>query len=629
MGQADASEGPSVAGNGIMSSGGGPLGFSALARIWKQFMRRHAGRFALAVIFVGFASAFYALEVYMIKFVFDDLLNPKADSQARSSFLEAAHRIGLDRVLPLDREHLFLTIPAALILIFFVKGFFNYFGKYWMDGVGLATITDLRDVLYAKILKQGQDFFARYPTGTLISRLLNDIERMKTAVSEKLTELMNAAFSVIALVTSALVQDWHLTLLSFVTIPLVVIPVVQFSRRLRRTSMKSQEQMAHLADQMKETITGVRIVQMFRMEEEEARRFTLANHALLKVNLKATRVMALTTPLMEFIGGFAVAGILYYGHFAILKGHTSMGAFGAFLATLYALYVPIKKLSQANNIVQQAVAAAERSVELLDREEAILEVPGAAPLPPFHEAIRYGGVTFSYDGERNVLDRLDLVVPKGQILAIVGPSGSGKTTLVNLLPRLFDVKAGGVTIDGRDVREVTLASLRSQIGIVTQETVLFNDTVAANIAYGNPTPSPDHIRAAAKEALAHDFIEAMPAGYDTVIGEGGFSLSGGQRQRLAIARALFKDPAILILDEATSALDSESEYLVQQALFHLLKGRTTLVIAHRLATVLNAHRIVVLDGGKIVESGSHEELVRLGGLYTQLSALEFRAGQKQ
>jgi subfamily B ATP-binding cassette protein MsbA len=606
------------------------LGFSALARIWKQFMRPHAGRFALATVFVGFASAFYALEVYMIKFVFDDLLSPKSDGQGNSSFLDAARRVGLDRLLPMDREHLFLVIPAALILIFFVKGIFSYFGKYWMDGVGLATITDLRDVLYAKILRQGQNFFANYPTGTLISRLLNDIERMKTAVSEKLTELMNAGFSVVALVTSALVQDWRLTLLSFVTIPLVVVPVVQFSRRLRRTSTRSQEQMAHLADQMKETVTGVRIVQMFRMEEEEVRRFARANHALLKVNLKATRVMAMTTPLMECIGGFAVAGILYYGHFAILKGHTSMGAFGAFLATLYALYVPIKKLSQANNIVQQAVAAAERSVELLDHEESIREMPGAQPLPPFREAVRFEGVSFTYDGERMVLDRLDLEVPKGQTLAIVGPSGSGKTTLVNLLPRLFDAGGGRITVDGHDVREVTLQSLRSQIGMVTQETVLFNDTVAANIAYGNPGAPIESIRAAAREALAQEFIEAMPAGYDTVIGEGGFSLSGGQRQRLAIARALLKDPAILILDEATSALDSESEYLVQQALFHLLKGRTTLVIAHRLATVLNAHRIVVLDGGKIVESGTHDELVQLGGLYTQLSAIEFRAGgQKQ
>lgn len=603
------------------------MGFSALARIWKQFMRPHVGRFALAVVFVGFASAFYALEVYMIKFVFDDLLNPRTDPKAKSSFVEAAGRVGLDSILPMDREHLFLYIPAALVLIFFVKGFFNYFGKYWMDGVGLATITDLRDVLYAKILRQGQDFFARYPTGTLISRLLNDIERMKTAVSEKLTELMNAGFSVVALVTSALIQDWHLTLLSFVTIPLVVIPVVQFSKRLRRTSTKSQEQMAHLADQMKETVTGVRIVQMFRMEEEESRRFNRANRALLKVNLKATRVMALTTPLMELIGGFAVAGILYYGHFAILRGHASVGSFGAFLATLYALYVPIKKLSQANNIVQQAVAAAERSVDLLDREEAIREAPGAIALPPFHGAIRYEGVTFAYEGGRRVLDGLDLVVPRGQTLAIVGSSGSGKTTLVNLLPRLFDVREGRVTIDGHDVRDVTIESLRGQVGMVTQETVLFNDTVAANISYGNPSATPERIRKAAEESLARDFIEALPQGYDTVIGEAGFSLSGGQRQRLAIARALLKDPAILILDEATSALDSESEYLVQQAIFRLVEGRTTLVIAHRLATVLNAHRIVVLDGGRVAESGTHEELIRRGGLYNQLCALEFRAGK--
>ena len=600
------------------------MGFGPLARIWKEFMRPHAGRFTLAFAFISMASVFYALEVYMIKFVFDDLLNPTVDIARKGSFLTAMENLGLDRFLTLDREHLFAYIPAALVLIFLVKGIFNYFGKYWMDSVGLSTITDLRDALYTKILRQGQSFFVRFPTGTLISRLLNDIERMKTAVSEKLTELSSATFSLVALVASAILQDWKLTLVSFVTIPLVVFPIARFSKKLRRTSMRSQEQMAHLADHMKETITGVKIVQMFRMEEEEARRYKVSNRALLKVNLKATRVMALTTPLMEAIGGFAVAGILYYGHFQILRGGASMGSFGAFLATLYAMYVPIKKLSQANNIVQQAVAAAERSVELLDWETAIVDAQGAKELPPFEDRIRYDSVSFSYGGDRDVLSGIDLEIPKGETLAIVGPSGSGKTTLVSLLPRLFDVRSGGVSIDGQDIRGVTLSSLRAQIGIVTQETVLFNDTVADNISYGMPAATPEEIRAAAAEAMAHDFIEAMPEGYKTVIGEGGFALSGGQRQRLAIARAILKNPRILILDEATSALDSESEYLVQEALFHLLRGRTTLVIAHRLSTVQKASRIVVLDAGKIVETGTHEGLLAKGGLYAQLAALEFR-----
>jgi subfamily B ATP-binding cassette protein MsbA len=334
--------------------------------------------------------------------------------------------------------------------------------------------------------------------------------------------------------------------------------------------------------------------------------------------------MALTTPLMELIGGAAVAGILYYGHFQILSGQTTMGTFSAFLATLYAMYVPVKKLSQANSIVQQAVSAAERSVEVLDRPVLIRDA-GTRELPPFANRVRLEGVTFSYDGERRVLDGLDLEVPKGQVLAVVGSSGAGKTTLVNLLPRLFDPQQGRVTVDGVDIRDATLSSLRRQIGVVTQETILFDDTVAANVAYGCPSAASDRIEEAARQALAHDFILEMPQGYETRIGEGGFALSGGQRQRLAIARALLKDPPILILDEATSSLDSESEYLVQQALFNLLRGRTTFVIAHRLSTILNAHRIIVLDQGRVAEDGTHQELLDRAGLYAQLCALEFRA----
>jgi subfamily B ATP-binding cassette protein MsbA len=329
---------------------------------------------------------------------------------------------------------------------------------------------------------------------------------------------------------------------------------------------------------------------------------------------------------MELIGGCAVAGILYYGHFRILGGRTTMGTFSAFLATLYAMYVPVKKLSQANSIVQQAVSAAERAVEVLDRPVSVEEREGAPDLPPFSREIRYEGVEFRYRDGRPVLSGLDLAIPKGQTLAIVGSSGAGKTTLVNLLPRLFDVTGGRITVDGTDIREVTLRSLRAQIAMVTQETILFDATVAENIAYGLPGASRERVEEAARRAFAHDFIEALPQGYDTVLGEGGASLSGGQRQRIAIARALLKDPPILILDEATSSLDSESEFLVQKALFNLLEGRTTLVIAHRLATILNAHRIVVLDGGRVAEDGTHRELLARGGLYAQLAAMEFRMG---
>ena len=598
-------------------------GFSAMARIWRVYMAPHKAKFAAGIAALVAVSALYALEVYMVRFIFDGLLGP-AGGASNEAFLKILKALRLDQVLAISPERLFLYIPLALVAIFFVKGVCGYFGKYWLDSVGLATITDLRDDLYARIMSHGQDFFALYPTGTLISRLISDIERIKTSVSEKLTELAKESLALLALVISAFWQDWKLTLLSFVTIPLVVYPLSRFSHKLRRTAHRSQQQMAHLADHMKETITGVRVVQMFQMEKRELDRFKKFNREVLKANLKATRVMALTTPLMELIGGAAVAGILYYGHFRILSAQTTMGTFSAFLATLYAMYVPVKKLSQANSIVQQAVSAAERSVEVLDRPILVQDI-GTRELPPFSDRVCLEDVTFSYDGERLVLDGLRLEVPKGQILAIVGSSGAGKTTLVNLLPRLFDPQSGRVAVDGMDIRDVTLMSLRRQIGVVTQETILFDDTVAANVAYGCPSASPARIEEAARQALAHDFITEMPQGYETRIGEGGFALSGGQRQRLAIARALLKDPPILILDEATSSLDSESEYLVQQALFNLLKGRTTFVIAHRLATILYAHRIIVLDQGRVTEEGTHQELVARGGLYAQLCALEFRA----
>ncbi len=611
-------------------AGGAPkrtMGFASLARIWKEFAGRHKARFAFGLLALVVASVFYAFEIYMVRFIFDGLLNPSKNTSL-STFQHYMQRLRLDLLFPIDQERLFLYIPITLVLIFFFKGIFSYLGKYSVDRVGLSTITDLRDALYKRIMTQSHDFFADHPTGMLISRLISDIEWIKTSVSEKLTELTNAIFSLIALLISAFVQDWRLTLLSLVTVPLVALPLTRFSRKLRTTSRRSQEQMAVLSTRMKETVSGIRIVQMFQMEQQEMERFSRSNRELLRANLKATRVMALTTPLMELIGGFAVAGILYYGHFRILSGHTTMGAFSAFLATLYAMYVPVKKLSQSNNIVQQAVSAAERSVELLDRPVAVVERPGAGELPPFSDRICFRDVVFAYnDDEHRILDELNLDIPKGQILAIVGSSGAGKTTLVNLLPRLFDVKAGQVSIDGTDIRDVTLRSLRSQIGMVSQETVLFDDSVAANIGYGNPAASQEAIERAARQALAHDFIAEMPHGYQTRIGEGGFALSGGQRQRLAIARALLKDPPILILDEATSNLDSESEYFVQQALFNLLKGRTTLVIAHRLATILNAHRIVVLDGGRVVEEGTHQELLDRGGLYAQLCEREFRASR--
>lgn len=599
-------------------------GFSSLFYIFKTFMGKHILKFFFSIFLLALGSLFYALEVYMIKFIFDDLLSPSLDGKSKSSFINILQTYFGNIFEKFDKESLFILIPVVLVIIFFLKGILNFFGKYFLDAVGLLAITDLRDSLYQKLLIQGQDFFSMYPTGTLISRLLNDIERMKTAVSEKLTEISIALFSLIALLVSAFYQNYKLTFLSLITIPLVVYPVSQFSRKLRRVSKKSQEEIANLADLMKETLSGVSIVQMFRMEEKESKKFKEANRKLFKVNMKATRVMALTTPLMELIGGVAVALILFYGHFKIGRGEITLGAFSAFLATLYAMYVPIKKLSQANNIIQQAVAAAERSIEILEYNTSIFEKEDAKTLPPFSQKITFENVSFSYGRSEKVLDNMDLEIPIGKKIALVGPSGAGKTTLVSLIPRLFDVTEGYLKIDGYDVRDVTLKSLRSQIGVVTQDTILFNLTARENISYGNENISQEKIEDAAKRALAHDFIMTLPKGYDTFLGEGGFSLSGGQRQRIAIARAILNNPPILILDEATSSLDAESEYAVSEAIKELMKGRTTIVIAHRLATVVNADLIVVLDEGKIVEMGKHNELLNKSGLYSQLCEKEFK-----
>ena len=438
----------------MASSAGGAhhrtMGFAALARIWRQFAGRHKGRFLAGMAALGVSSALYAVEIYMVRFIFDGLLNPSKNASLEA-FQRYMERLRLDLVFPTDRERLFLYIPVTFVVILLTKGVFNYFGKYSVDRVGLSTITDLRNALYGRIMSQSHDFFANHPTGMLISRLISDIEWIKTSVSEKLTELATSVLSLIALIVSAFWQDWRLTLISMVTIPMVAYPVSRFSKKLRKTSRRSQEQMAVLSSRMKESITGVRIVQMFQMEEP-------GGGALLPGQRRAPALQPQGHP------GHGPHHAAHGAHRRLRRGgdpllrplpHPSgaatMGTFSAFLATLYAMYVPVKKLSQANSIVQQAVSAAERSVELLDHPIGVLDHPGATPLPPFSEVVRYEGATFSYDGERQVLDHLDLSIPKGQTVAIVGSSGSGKTTLVNLLPRLFDVQQGRVTIDGHDI----------------------------------------------------------------------------------------------------------------------------------------------------------------------------------
>jgi subfamily B ATP-binding cassette protein MsbA len=456
----------------------------------------------------------------------------------------------------------------------------------------------------------------------MVSRVVSDADAIQAAVSTRMGDLLQESITLVGLIVFIFISNTELALISMVVAPVIVLPVVQFGKRLRRTTHRSQERMADIATLLEETIRGVRIVKAFTMEPFEIKRFHEATRKHLRWNLSAQRTQALTSPVMELLAGFCMIALFLYAHGRIAAGTLTTGAFVSFLAALAAMYAPIKKLNKVNLSLNTALSAAERVFSMLDVDNEVKEKPDAKVLASVGSGIRYEHVSFAYR-EQPVLRDLDLNVAPGEIVALVGGSGAGKSTVVNLLPRFYDVNEGRITVDGHDIRDVTLHSLRSLMGFVTQEVVLFNDTVRNNIAYGRADVDEAEVIAAATAANAHEFIANLPQGYDTQIGESGVLLSGGQRQRLAIARALFKDPPILILDEATSALDTESERLVQQALNNLMQGRTTLVIAHRLSTIRSAHKIVVLDKGAIVEMGTHEELLARRGIYRKLYDLQF------
>jgi subfamily B ATP-binding cassette protein MsbA len=518
------------------------------------------------------------------------------------------------------------TIITAILVIYLVKGVASYVSTYLMADVGQRVVRDLRNVLFRHILDQSAAFFSTRTTGRLMSRIVNDVGQVQRATSETLAELARETLTLIGYGCVLFYYDPRLAVLCLTSAPLVVYPLTQLGRRVRRSTRRSQEALEQITHVGTEAFAGHRIVKAFGAEGREAGKFGSAADYLYRTNMKVTAVLAVMPPIMEFIGGIAFAGALWYGSQEIASKHLTTGEFTAFLAALFMMYGPLRKLSRVSANLQQADASAERIFEILDTNSEVPEKTEAVSLPQVRVGIELRDVHFAYDSESGgaTLRGVSVSVPAGQMLALVGRSGAGKTTLVNLLPRFYDATQGSVLIDGRDVRDVTLTSLRSQIGIVTQETVLFDDTVAANIAFGRPTASRADIEAAAKAAHADEFIVAMPSGYDTLVGERGQRLSGGQRQRLAIARAILRDSPILILDEATSALDTESEMLVQDALANLMRDRTSFVIAHRLSTVRRADAILVLEHGQVVENGTHEALLARGGTYARLYELQLQ-----
>ena len=573
----------------------------------------------------------------MVQPLFDDVLTPPGQQRAsepnpRVTMAKQAlekYAPALDRlkdrfdawwdVAPADKWRPVLTI---LLIVFIVRAFTSFFSEYSFQKVGLSTVRDLRNQLYERMIHQSHRFFSERPTGEMVSRVVSDADAIQAAVSTRMGDLLQESVTLVGLIVYVFILNPVLALVSFVGAPLIVTPVVQFGKRLRRTTHHSQERMADIANVLEETIRGVRIVKAFTMEPFEIDRFRNATRRHLGANLKAQRIQALTSPVMELLAGVCMVALFVYAQRRIAAGTLTTGEFVSFLTALALMYAPIKKLNKVNLSLNTALSAAERVFRMLDVPNEVIEKPDARELTGVGSGIRYEGATFGYR-DQPVLRAIDLSVSPGEIVALVGGSGAGKSTLVNLLPRFYDVNDGRITVDGVDIRDVRLNSLRALMGFVTQEVILFNDTVRNNIAYGRANVDERLVIEAAKAANAHEFISELPQGYDTSIGEAGVLLSGGQRQRLAIARALFKDPPILILDEATSALDTESERLVQQALNNLMRGRTTLVIAHRLSTIRSAHKIVVLDRGAIVEVGTHEELLARRGVYRKLYDLQF------
>jgi ATP-binding cassette, subfamily B, bacterial MsbA len=601
-----------------------------LRRIWRllAYIRPYALYSLASVVLMAIVGAMAAFRILLVKPIFDNVLRPDAVTHDVLVFHlpYIGRELNLHFLVPSHLHNAWNVVAYALVVSAIVKSICDYVGTYLVNYAGFGMITDLRNDLYDAVLRRSVAFFQRHTTGTLLSTLINDVERVQFAMSSVLGDFLQQVFTLLFTIGVVVVVGGKMAWVLLLFVPVVISSARRIGRRVRQTTRRGQDKLAEIQNILHETITGNRIVKAFGMELWEMNRFRRAARRLFTANLKSVSAQAISSPLMDAIGSVGIALLLLFGRSRILHGSMTAGSFITFLIAVFTLYDPVRKFALFYNSFQQALGASEEIFKFMDAQDDVREKKRAFVLKGFEKEIRFEHVSFGYSDEgetKQVLCDINLEVKSGEVIALVGPSGAGKSSLVNLIPRFFDVTQGSIMIDGHDLRDVSIASLRQQIGKVTQETVLFNDTVRNNIAYGQPDVPLSRVEEAAKMALAHDFILKMPNGYDTKIGERGLRLSGGERQRLAIARAILKNAPILILDEATSALDTESEQYVQAALANLMQGRTVFVIAHRLSTVRRATRIAVLEAGRITEIGAHDELMQRSGTYRRLYDMQF------